>query len=118
MNGEMFVALLKKLMCHRRKPLHLVLDNLPAHKTAAARDYVSSTNGKLTLHFLPGYAPELNPDEQVWSHVKRTGVARCPLQKGEKLEPKIHRQLAQIQRNPKLVCSFFRHPDVIYISDC
>jgi hypothetical protein len=39
------------------------------------------------------------------------------LQKGEKLEPKIHRQLAQIQRNPQLVCSFFRHPDVIYISD-
>jgi transposase len=24
----------------------------------------------LTLHFLPGYAPELNPDELVWSHMK------------------------------------------------
>lgn len=118
MNGEMFVKLLKKLMRHRKKPLHWVLDGLPAHKTATVKDYVSSTNGKLTLHFLPGYAPELNPDELVWSHVKRTGVARRPLQKGEKLEPKIHEQLEQIQCNPKLVRSFFQHPDVTYISDC
>jgi transposase len=118
MNGERFAGLLKELMRHRKKPLHLVLDNLPAHKTAAVKDYVSSTNGKLTLHFLPGYAPELNPDELVWSHVKRTGVVRSPLQKGEKLEPKIHDQLEQIQCNPKLVRSFFQHPDVTYISDC
>ena len=34
------------------------------------------TEGKLTLHFLPGYAPDLNPDELVWSHVMRTGPAR------------------------------------------
>jgi transposase len=117
LSGERFVDLLEKLMSHRQRPLHLVLDNLPAHKTAAVKDYVSGTNGQLTLHFLPGYAPELNPDELVWSHVKRTGVARCPLQKGEKLEPKIHDQLTQIQQDPTLVRSFFQHPDVSYISD-
>ena len=43
------------------------------------KTYVASTKGMLTLHFLPGYAPELNPDELVWSHMKRTGVARAPL---------------------------------------
>jgi transposase len=118
LSGELFVEFLKKLMRHRKKPLHLVLDSLPAHKAPMVKDYVTSTNGKLTLHFLPGYAPELNPDELVWSHVKRTGVAKRPLQKGEKLEPKIHEQLAQIQHNPKLVRSFFQHPDVSYISDC
>jgi transposase len=52
-------------MRYRRKPLYLVLDGLAAHKAAVAKNYVSSTNGKLTLHFLPGYAPELNPDELV-----------------------------------------------------
>jgi transposase len=44
---------------------------LPAHKKAVVKDYVASTQGKLTLHFLPGYAPDLNPDELVRSHVKR-----------------------------------------------
>jgi transposase len=117
LDGELFVNLLKKLMAHRKKTVHLILDNLSAHKTAIVRDYVASTEGQLTLHFLPGYAPELNPDELVWSHVKRTGSARRPLQRGEKLKPKIQQRLEQIKHNPLLVRSFFRHPDVRYISD-
>lgn len=117
LNGDLFVTLLKKLMYRRKKALHLVLDGLPAHKTKAVKDYVASTQGKLTLHFLPGYAPELNPDELVWSHAKRTGNARRPLQKGEKLEQRITAQLEEIANNPKLVRSFFKHPSVAYISD-
>jgi transposase len=117
LNGELFVALLKKLMRRRRKPLHLVLDGLPAHKTKVVKTYVTSTQGRLTLHFLPGYAPDLNPDELVWSHAKRTGHARRPLQKGEKLEQRVAAQLAEIGNNPKLVRSFFKHPSVAYISD-
>ena len=71
----------------------------------------------LALHFLPGYAPELNPDELVWSHMKRTGVARNPLRKGEKLTDKVDSQLAAIRRTPQLVRSFFRAPSVAYITD-
>ena len=117
LNGERFVELLKKLMHRRRKPVHLVVDGLPAHKKAVVKHYVAATRGKLTLHFLPGYAPELNPDELVWSHAKRTGNARRPLQQGEKLEERVTRQLAGIGRNRALVRSFFKHPDVAYITD-
>lgn len=55
------------------------LDSLPGHKKANVREYVASTKGRLSLHFLPGYAPDLNPDEMIWSHVKRTCAARRPL---------------------------------------
>jgi hypothetical protein len=89
----------------------------PAHKTALVKAYVASTDGMLTLHFLPGYAPELNPDELVWSHMKRTGVARAPLRRGEKLRDKIEAQLAAIKRTPQLVRSFFQAPTVAYITD-
>jgi hypothetical protein len=42
-------------VAHRpRKPLHLVPDGLPAHKTKVVKTYVASTQGRLTLHFLPG----------------------------------------------------------------
>lgn len=117
LTGELFVALLRKLMFKRKKAIHLIVDGLPAHRKAVVKDYVAGTQGKLTLHFLPGYAPDLNPDELVWSHVKRSGIARRPLQKGEKLGPRIHEQLAQIGQKPKLVRSFFRHPSVRYIID-
>jgi len=117
LTGELFVELLKRLMHRRRKPLHLVVDGLPAHKNKVVKEYVTSTDGRLTLHFLPGYAPDLNPDELVWSYAKRTGVARRPLMKGEKLQERVHEQLQEIGNNPKLVRSFFKHPDVDYISD-
>lgn len=118
LKAELFVLLLRKLMRGRRKPVHLVLDSLPAHKTAAVRNYVASTKGRLTLHFLPGYAPDLNPDELVWSHVKRTGAARRPLRAGETLRDKIEEQLVQLKRTPDLVRSFFLAPSVAYIRDC
>lgn len=118
LTGELFVELLRKMMYRRKKPVHLVVDGLPAHKKAVVKQYVASTAGRLTLHFLPGYAPELNPDELVWSHAKRTGVARRPLRKGEKLEQRVNEQLREIADDPVLVRSFFGHPSVAYVSDC
>jgi transposase len=118
LNAELFIELLKKLMKGRNKPVHLVVDGLPAHKKANVREYIASTQGKLSMHVLPGYAPDLNPDELVWSHVKRTGVARNPLRAGEKLELRIEKQLHDVQRNRRLVRSFFGTPSVAYISDC
>ncbi len=117
LSGELFVELLKRMMRYRKKPVHLIIDGLPAHKKALVRDYVKSTHGRLTLHFLPGYAPDLNPDELVWSHIKRTGTARRPLQTGEHLDKRIDAELAAVQRNPKLVRSFFQAPSVAYITD-
>lgn len=118
LKAELFVILLKQMMRGRRKPVHLIVDGLPAHKKACVREYVESTQGRLTLHFLPGYAPDLNPDELVWSHVKRTGAARRPLRAGETLRAKIEEQLEQLKRMPSLVRSFFLAPSVAYISDC
>ncbi len=117
LNGERFVELLREMMKGRRRPIHLVLDGLPAHKTKGVRAYVESLKGKLTLHFLPGYAPDLNPDELVWSYTKRTGVARSPLRAGEKLADRVHAQLSDIAARPGLVRSFFGHPSVAYITD-
>jgi transposase len=118
LNAELFIELLKKMMKGRAKPVHLVVDGLPAHKKLNVREYIASTQGKLTMHVLPGYAPDLNPDELVWSHVKRTGVARNPLRAGEKLDLRIEQQLHDVQRNRRLVRSFFGTPSVAYISDC
>jgi transposase len=118
LNAELFVVLLKKMKRGCRKAAHLVVDGLPAHKTILVKNHVASTNGLLTLHFLPGYAPDLNPDELVWSHMERTGVARrTPLRKGEKLADNINAHLAEIRRLPELVRSFFKVPSVAYITD-
>src|SRR5215468_242917 len=117
MSAELFVAMLKLIMQRRRKPLFLILDSLPAHKAKVVLDYVEGTGGKLKLIFLPGYAPELNPDELVWSHMKRTGTAKRPLAPKESLQDRVEADLFKIQKNRPLVRSFFGAPDVAYISD-
>jgi transposase len=117
LDAERFVGFLTKLMRHRKKPLVLILDNLPAHKGPKVRAYVQSLKGKLQLHYLPGYAPELNPDELVWSHVKRTGTAKKPLAAGDQLQPRIDADLLALKKSPDLIRSFFKTPSVAYIID-
>jgi transposase len=117
MTADLFIAMLELLMRRRRKPLFLVLDSLPAHKAKLVKGYVAATKGKLELHFLPGYAPDLNPDELVWNYMKRTGAARRPLGAGESLQDNIEADMAAIKRNPALVRSFFKAPCVAYITD-
>jgi len=84
------------------------------------RQFVDGQQGKLTLHFLPGYAPELNPSELVWSYAKHTDVTHSSLLAGEQLEDHVHvkEQLSKMQQNPQLIQSFFEHPSVVCLSDC
>ena len=117
MRAPLFVTLLKQLLRHRKKPLFLILDSLPAHKAKMVQHYVASTAGRVQLFFLPGYAPELNPDELVWNHAKRTGAAKRPLKRGECLRERVQADLTEIQRRPALIRSFFREPSVAYITD-
>ena len=69
------------------------------------------------MHGLPGYVSDLNPDELVCSHVKRTGVARNPLRAGEKLAIRIDQQLHEMKKNRRLVRSYFEAPPVTYITN-
>lgn|GEM_PF-4759300 len=108
---------LRQMMKHRRKPLHLVLDRLPAHHSRSARDYAESCKGRPRLHLLPGYGPDMSPDEVVWGHNKRNGVARHPLRARETLAECAQAQLADIAARPELARSFCRHPSVAYITD-
>jgi transposase len=70
LNAALFIQFLRDFMKRRRKTVYLVLDSLPAHKTKSVEAYVQATEGKLALHFLPTYAPDTNPDEIVWHHLK------------------------------------------------
>ena len=61
LNASLFVSLLRKMMRRRTAPVHLLVDGLPAHKTKLVKDYVASTNGMLTLHFLLAMRPNSIP---------------------------------------------------------
>jgi transposase len=109
-----FIVMLKDLLKGRKKPVMLVVDGLPAHKAKSVAKYVQSTKGRLELHFLPPYAPDLNPDEFAWSHLKQNGTSKKPLRKNEALRQRVEQDLAEIKQDRKLVRSFFMAPTVSY----
>jgi transposase len=116
-NAARFVEFLKAFMRTRRRRVFLVVDGLPAHKARLVAAYVQSLKGKLELHFLPGYAPDLNPDEFVWNHLRHHGTTKKPLMKNESLRRRVEHNLAAIQNSPQLVQSFFYAPSVSYTMD-
>jgi len=117
LNAAKFIELLRHFMRRRKSVVFLVLDGHPAHIAKRVARYVQSLKGRLELHFLPGYAPELNPDEFVWNHLKRQGVSKQPLLRNESLRQRVHADLSDIQSRPALVRSFFKAPTVAYTKD-
>jgi len=117
LNASKFIDLLGHFMRRRKSPVFLVLDSHPAHIAKSVAQYVQQLRGRLELHFLPGYAPELNPDEFVWNHLKSQGVSKKPLLKNESLRQRVHADLIDIRSRPALVRSFFRAPTVAYTTD-
>lgn len=117
LNKELFLQFLKAFLRGRRIPVMLVVDGHPAHRARIIAEYVQALKGRLEIHFLPGYAPELNPDEFVWNHLKKQGVSKKPLRQGESLRARVQHDLERIRRAPALVRSFFRAPTVGYATD-
>jgi transposase len=117
LNAESFVVFLQNFMRGRACKVFLVVDGHPAHKANSVKQYVQSLEGRLELHFLPPYAPDLNPDEFVWGHMKTNGVSKKPLKQNESLQKRIEEDLRNIAKNRKLVCSFFGASSVVYAKD-
>ena len=115
LNAPTFIEFLRKFLRTRRSPVMLIVDSHPAHIAKMTAQFVQGTQGKLEMFFLPGYAPELNPDEFVWNHVKTHGLSKQPLTKGESLRGRMEHDLSAIQKDRPLVRSFFQAETVAYI---
>jgi transposase len=117
LNAGLFKEFLRAFLRRRRRPVFLVVDGHPAHKAKLISNYVQETKGRLEIHFLPGYAPDLNPDEFVWNNIRQHGTSKTPLRKNESLRKRMEFDLERIKRDKPLVRSFFRAPSVAYTTD-
>jgi transposase len=113
-NADKFIDCMNDFMKHRIKPVFMIMDGHPVHKSKKVKDYVASRGGKLQLFLLPPYAPDLNPDELVWHQMKHLGTSKKPLKKGESLKERAKNDLQSIKNNVALVKSFFREQSVSF----
>ena len=117
LNAQLFLQFLREFLRGRLGKVYLVVDGHPAHKANAVKSLIKELKGKLELYFLPPYAPDLNPDEFVWTYMKTNGVSKKPLRKNESLKERVASDLATIKGNRTLVKSFFGATSVAYTND-
>ena len=113
MTAERFIEFVKKLRKDVGLPIIVIADNASYHNGKAAQEYAQESGGEVIIHNLPAYAPELNPDEQVWNHAK-SRLSRMPFINLEEMKAAAFRVLRSIQADAALILSFFRLKDTKY----
>jgi transposase len=115
-NAASFIDFCKRLMHDASGPVYLIVDGHSAHHAKVTSEFVASTKGKLKLFFLPGYSPQLNPDEWVWKNVKHDRIGKTGVTSQDDLKSKAIGALRRLQKLPRLVRGFFADPSLSYIT--
>ena len=113
-NAKVFISFLKRLIETSDRPVFLIVDGHPTHKAIMTRKFVESSEGKLKLFFLPGYSPDLNPDELVWNHLKNHGTGRRAITGPDQLRKLVLGHMRSLQKRTELILSFFKTPSTVY----
>lgn len=109
-----FLRFLRRLLRHVRRPVFLIVDRHPVHVAKAVARWVAERPDRLRLFFLPGYSPDLNPDEFLNNDVKSNALGRRRPREATELVTSVRSYLRSTQRQPAIVQSYFQAPSVQY----
>lgn len=113
-NADVFIEFLKRLIKGAEQKIFLIVDRGPAHRAKKVSAFVKSLGGRLRLFFLPPYAPDHNPDELVWKHLKADTVGRMAVTSREDFEKKVRSSMRGLQNDRRKIISFFQKPTLKY----
>jgi len=113
--ADIFIEFLGRLIKGVDHPIYLILDGHPVHTSKKVKDYVTNLEGKLVLFFLPGYSPELNPDEHVWGYVKDHIVGKKVVTGPDQFYSLVLGAFRKIQRLPRIIRNIFLSKDLRYV---
>jgi transposase len=113
-NSAVFIEFLKRLLVGAKRPIFLILDQGPAHRSKKTKAFVKTLSGKLRLFYLPPYSPDRNPDELVWKHLKADTVGRMVVTSKADFKTKVVSSMRSLQKSPEKIRAFFRKPSLQY----
>lgn len=114
MNADTFIKFMKRLIKDADRKIFLITDNLKVHHSYKARDWLIEHTDQIEVFFLPSYSPELNPDEYLNCDLKAGVHSGAPARTQEQLKDKALSHLRKLQKLPKRVMKYFKHPKIAY----
>jgi transposase len=108
-NGVDVVHFLKHLVCHLAGKLLIIWDGAPIHRDKAVKAFLAGgMPGQLWLEQLPGYAPDLNPDEGVWNYLKHVELRNVSCHDQAELRHELRLAIARLRQKPDIIQGFFK----------
>lgn len=109
--GPDVVRFLKQLLRQVSGKLTVIWDGAPIHRGQAVREFLAGGAGRrLHLERLPGYAPELNPAEGVWEHLKGHELANVRCADLQQLWREVHQAKQRLRAKPHVLRGCIQQP--------
>lgn len=108
--SQQVVRFLKHLLRHIPGKLLVIWDGSPIHRSQMIKDFLSSGAAKrLQLERLPGYAPDLNPVEEVWHYLKHVALRNVCCSTLEELRYEFRLAVAKLRHRLDILHQFPKH---------
>ena len=114
--GEAAAFVHRLLAEYPDRPIDLVWDNLNAHKSKLVKELLID-HPRLRFHYLPPYAPDLNPAEGVWSQAKYHRMANHSIDSLDRLLSETQRHLTDIAGQQHLLQACFNEAKLALYQD-
>jgi transposase len=112
--NRVFIAFMRRLLRQVEGKLYLIVDGHPVHRSVAAKRFAADNGDRLRLIHLPGYCPELNPDELLNQDVKTNALGKSrPANKADMIAT-LRSHLHRRQKQPRLIKNLFLEKHVRY----
>jgi transposase len=109
--GEDVVRFLEHLMRQIPEKLLVVWDGSPIHRSRAVKDFLANGAARrLRLEQLPGYAPDLNPDEGIWKHLKCVELKNLCCQSLSELRVELRKAKERLRHKREVILGCIRQP--------
>ena len=112
--APVFVAFLQRLLKQITGKIYLIVDGHPVHKSGKATRFAATHSSRLRLIRMPGYCPELNPDELLNQDVKTNGLGKSRPTNRTELIAIVRSHLYRRQKQPQVITNLFREKHVRY----
>lgn len=112
--GPDVVRFLGHLMRHIEGKMIVIWDGLPAHRGGRVKQLLrEGASGRIHLEQLPGYAPELNPEEGIWKHLKLVELKNLCCRNLEHLRRELRRAKERLRHKREIIQACFRQVGLV-----